>query len=104
MTDQEINEAIAEFCGYKFIVFNKAWITSGDEEVKVSIPDYCNDLNAMHKAETTLLTLDKHCAYWEQYSNTLTQMLGCVDIFHATAKERSKAFLKTIGKYKESKP
>ena len=67
-----------------------------------SSSDYLNDLNAMHEAEKVLLTKDGFCGCWETYSNILTASMGCTDIFHATAKQRAKAFLRTIGKWEET--
>jgi len=98
MTNQEINHVIAEFCGYKFIAFNKGWITCGDAEIQINIPDYCNDLNAMHEAEKNLIRGDP--GLWECYTNRLNTKYG-IDAIHATARERAEAFLKTIGKWKD---
>lgn len=67
-----------------------------------NLPDYLNNLNAMHEAEKVLLTKDGFCGCWETYSNILTASMGCTDIFHATAAQRAKAFLRTIGKWEET--
>jgi len=105
MTDEQMRIAIAEACGWKVpngctnyrvrpegsrVFFNP--LTDDDP-----LPDYLNDLNAMHEAEKTLLKIDGCQAHWETYSNILTAKLGCVDIFHATARQRAEAFLKTKG-------
>jgi len=106
MTEKEINHVIAEFYGYKFIAFNKAWIISGDRETQVNIPDYCNDLNAMHKAET-LLDDDLWLKYMLNLQDVLQRdpdrgkWIVCQDNMHSTAAQRAKAFVKTIGKCKE---
>jgi len=59
------------------------------------LPDYLNDLNAMHEAEKMLEADDNH-AYGcycidlqEEYGNTV----------HLTAAQRAEAFLRTIGKW-----
>lgn len=64
------------------------------------IPDYPNDLNAMHEAEEVLTD---RLGY-------LIELGGCVQdaavedwwlVAHATAAQRAEAFLKTIGKWEE---
>ena len=70
------------------------------------LPDYLNDLNAMHKAEKVLTPLE-----WFNYSALLTKIVGPKDQeyylnIHATAAQRAEAFLLTIDKWKtkENKP
>jgi hypothetical protein len=59
-------------------------------------PDYCNDLNAMHEAEKVLTFKD-----WEFYCDELGgSFQGCA---HATARQRAEAFLRTLGKWEETK-
>jgi hypothetical protein len=60
-----------------------------------NLPDYLNDLNAMHEAEKMLEADDNH-AYgcycsdlYEKYGNTVS----------LTAAQRAEAFLRTIGKW-----
>jgi hypothetical protein len=83
MSDEQINIAIAEHCGWT-----------------VSIPDYCNDLNAMREAEETLtgLLLDKYVdncmaevEYWPSH------------LLYLSARRRAEAFLQTIGKWEANK-
>jgi hypothetical protein len=57
------------------------------------IPDYANDLNAMHEAEETLGPEQAR-----QYHNRLGRT-GAVWLWHATARQRCEAFLRTIGKW-----
>lgn len=66
MTDQEINIAIAEVCGWKWRKASTIErilqlgtvkvITTKPNGVELCgyIPNYCNDLNAMHEAENVL--------------------------------------------------
>ena len=61
-----------------------------------NVPDYLNDLNAMHEAERRLEAEDNH-AYgcycselYEKYGNTVS----------LTAAQRAKAFLKTLNLWK----
>ena len=58
------------------------------------LPDYLNDLNAMHGAEK-VLTADQ----WYQYDKLMP--LRDPQKMHATATQRAEAFLRTIGKWVE---
>ena len=117
MTNEQINIAIAEACG---IVgpFENRWIKEVEMEggltgyesygltgfVKdelVFVPDYCNDLNAMHEAEKQIRNGDwtRYCQYLAEYGGGSVRFVSV----HATAQNRAKAFLKTIGKWEEVK-
>ena len=102
MNDQQINTAIAEACGWVKNVLG-GWLNPEEADFRKykKLPDYCRDLNMMHEAEKVLLKMDNSCAYLETYSNKLTTLLGCTDIFHVTARDRAETFLKTIGKWKD---
>lgn len=105
---------ICEGTGMDCWVWSSGIIGLGGRE----IPDYLRDLNAMHKAEKTLVTTGRWIEYvkclakltyvnktvWEtsvRYSN------GDMDaVFHdlssivrATAAQRAEAFLRTVGKW-----
>lgn len=101
--------AIAEACGWKHIAFKRGWIKAGDGETQCVIPDYLNNLNAMHEAEATMNLTDKY-----QYGKAICKImnidtdggLDVVDIYyvcHATAAQRAEAFLRTIGKWEGAK-
>lgn len=98
MTDEQMRVAIAECCGWKHLEADEAQDGFRDEDgVWHNMPpDYPNDLNAMHEAEKTL---DEISAY--EYANALdcicgeTRFLLC----HATARQKSEAFLRTVGKW-----
>lgn len=70
------------------------------------IPDYLNDLNAMHEVEATLTAeqSDELFYYWLAFAVSQGR---CGDqiwqyrklMAHATAAQRAEAFLKTIGKW-----
>ena len=119
MSEQEINIAIAEACGWTKIReadYCESYInpyegpvlqywqglspSGGTEE----IPDYCKDLNAMHEAEKTLLTQcgnDPQDDLWIDYLANLLHAAPLCLREHATARQRADAFLQTIGKLKE---
>ena len=65
----------------------------------VGIPDYLNDLNAMHEAEKVLTGYQQTVTY----SDNLTKIVGyhTFDSAHATAAQRAEAFLKTLGLWEE---
>jgi hypothetical protein len=116
MTDEEINIAIAEACGWKY-ANNETHAPDGSFwwSKEPEIPDYCNDLNAMHEAEK-MLTKEQLYNYGNKLDRiTLpkTSMEMCYiegpeagmypDLFCATAAQRAEAFLKTIKKWNSDK-
>ena len=102
MSEEQINIAIAEACG---------WIRTehGNRTLETQIPNYCNDLNAMHEAEGSL-----NLQQVQDYTLNLLRVtnndgarfhgtLGCFVHVHATAQQRTEAFLKTLGKWEDAK-
>lgn len=66
-----------------------------------SIPNYCNDLNLMHQAEERLTEIQ--CVFYRQsLKEILTDVPATRFIWHATAKQRAQAFLRIIGKWKDT--
>lgn len=72
------------------------------------LPDYLNDLNAMHEAEKIL---QERCIFWPDYVDELAKMFPSArrdqranwsQAIHATAAQRAEAFLHTIGKWEET--
>lgn len=63
------------------------------------LPDYLNDLNDMHEAEKVLTNeqLEVYCNILHKPNH------GVYWAIHATASQRAEAFLRTIGKWEESK-
>ena len=57
------------------------------------MPDYLNDLNAMHEAEKVL----NEAYLWNRYKGWLLTWM--TEPIRATAPQRCEAFLKTIGKW-----
>ncbi len=102
--------AIAEACGWTDVrelddVYPDGSVAAGiwwqgvnpSEKVEDLIPDYINDLNAMHEAEKVLgdkLDVYTLCLYH------ITKG-GDKMAYRATAAQRAEAFLKTIGKWEE---
>jgi hypothetical protein len=102
MTNEQINIAIAEACGWTDIDRGRGFRPVAKEfndESKSFIPDYCNDLNAMHEAEE-VLTRDQIEVFCEQL---LPKHHGIWWGIHTTARQRAEAFLRTIGKWEGAK-
>ena len=108
MTDLQINQLIAEYCGWQILepevhpTITYHWAIEPDGSKSI-LPDYCNDLNAMHEAMKTL-SEEQVEKVWE----TLCDMIP-IDprhyrnglVFDAPARVRAEAFLRVIGKWKE---
>jgi len=122
MTDQEIRIAIAVECGWKpnesrgFVeiidgVIN--WLLCRSPQgQQLFIPNYPNDLNAIHEAEKKLvltyhrvnIPMDICTNEASRYRKALREICerdGDNHTIHATARQRAEAFLRTIGKWTE---
>ena len=58
------------------------------------LPDYLNDLNAMHEAEKVIRERA------DRVDSYLDQLDGAMSGVHATAAQRAEAFLRTLGLWK----
>lgn len=119
MTPEQQRIAIAEACGWIYrpehdVEFNtpagrvapESWridYPNGDCEAACfdGLPDYLNDLNAMHEAEKLILNYD--AGSHGRYIDHLIDVCGKrkdetwhLAIFHATASQRAEAFLRTL--------
>ena len=112
MSDVQINIAIAKACGMRGVWEKKITSCGCDGQWDYfnpqgnRLPDYCNDLNAMHEAENHLPS-DKKEDYWYQlYENCRRSVFSRVEdnykMLHATAAQRAEAFLRTINKWVQS--
>jgi hypothetical protein len=113
VTPEQQRIAIAEACGWTATVDDdQFWrATRADGSMtsdlwcsmssvwNVGIPDYLNDLNAMHEAENTVI---KPQRLWYPYCLRL-EGRSFQESIGATASQRAEAFLRTIGKWKEAK-
>jgi hypothetical protein len=107
MSDEQINMAIAKACGW-YEEDNESEICWTRRELTYclhedELPEYCNDLNAMHEAEKTIRN-DKW--KWLSFCNNLDDK--CENEWnaggiHATARQRAEAFLRTLGKWEGAK-
>jgi hypothetical protein len=106
--------AIAEACGWTRCEGSMGYETRyrgtpSETTVRVLLPDYLNDLNAMHDAEK-VLTYEQAEEFVEQLyladqKNNLAENPPPwrFNVASATAAQRAEAFLKTIGKWEGAK-
>ena len=98
MTDDQINAAIAEACGWWGNRKGNCMRPPNRTDMYCEIPNYCNDLNAMHEAEKTLS--ETNMFVMAHHIERLVSRHG-QHYFHATARQRAEAFLRTLGLWKE---
>jgi len=113
MKPEQQRIAIAEACGWKW---ERLWTGElhgkpvGEQGPFCEVPDYLNDLNAMHEAmahlepeqvdqfaaELSGIVLENRKKYWwDLTSNEVGH------VANATAAQRAEAFLRTIGKWED---
>jgi hypothetical protein len=104
--------AIAEACGLtnvaprivKNVKHEGDDITVGIWSDDGWVPQYLNDLNAMHDAEKVLIGDEpENSELWCDFQTNLVIACPAYLSYHATASQRAEAFLRTIGKWKEAK-
>ena len=115
MKPEQQRIAIAETCGFinvrmwsESCIASKGVSDEGKYWGSLGVPDYLNDLNAMHEAETLVIySNDKSPKkYTQQIKAAICKDAGvkkaqmdfdmCIT---ATAAQRAEAFLRTIGKW-----
>lgn len=128
MSPEAQRVAIAEACGWKNIhvgtteahgyeVVGLVGYPPGIEPhfgaaCQEAVPDYLNELNAMHRTEASLtdeqrakFVLELHFATEGDLTAGLENAFDCTQyifpVLHATAAERAKAFLRTVGKWED---
>ena len=111
MTPEAQRIAIAEACGYSDVSFDDRQHVDIDSRsiqmwtqwmgakhgVRIRVPDYLNDLNAMHEAEKVLSNVQR-----ERYVTELVYNHAGCNVF-STAAQRAEVFIKTIGEWETSK-
>ena len=106
MNPEQQRIAIAEACG-RVQRPDGFWFPIGKDYGSAGIPNYLTDLNAMHEAEKVLDPKGKDCGY-EYWLRTVCHIPERESakgryFYRATAAQRAEAFLRTIGKWEESK-
>jgi hypothetical protein len=108
MTPEEQRIAIAEACGWeaRHDHLKWTWLRPDGRAFNGELPDYLNDLNAMHEAEKVLREMQT-MTYLDRLGDIVSQGMGegsygeIWNILHATAAQRAEAFLRTLHLWKE---
>ena len=101
MSPEEQRTKIAEVCGWKEGTTG-LW-SDPDKSGYYSCPDYLNDLNAAHEMEKSLSEFEfvDYSFHVSKITNTNTgQVVALFELIHATATQKSEAFLRTKGLWK----
>lgn len=122
MTPEAQRIAIAEACGWTDADFEGMYgRPHANSMLREPLPDYLNDLNAMHEAEKTLgedqrrehawflvQIIDKFQTWAPQDFPVLhvweMSLCDIADCLAATADQRAEAFLRTLGLWEEKTP
>lgn len=102
MTPEQQRIAIAKACGYRDGELKPFWLAPpiGQPFIACGInqlPDYLNDLNAMHEAEKVLMTEPNLMNKYQNYE--LSKFVSSVNsnwLCRATSAQRAEAFLRTL--------
>ena len=106
MTDEQINAAIAEACGWTDFMIHPEFGLMGtppdSQGLRTAVPWYAVDLNAMHEAEKVIVS-EWNPFYATQLARvTNSHYSDDPSFFCATARQRAEAFLRALGKWEES--
>jgi hypothetical protein len=115
MTPEQQRIKIAEACGWKILkqevhpTITYQWgLPPGfiHEENKAIIPNYLNDLNAMHEAEKVFSSNQLMHYYFNlrdsfRLPSYMEATAMAITAFRATAAQRAEAFLKTLNLWEE---
>jgi hypothetical protein len=105
MTNQQINRAIAEACGWTEISTDSVVGKAPGETCNrvMFLPLYCSNLNAMAEAEAVLKVADTH-----EYTDLLydiacknQEQTGKWLPYSIPARQRAEAFLRTLDKWED---
>lgn len=103
MTDQQINQRIAEACGWRKEDGVYMWTANGIDCTCYELWDWANDLNAMHEAEKTLKGYEQiHTYVWHLNNRKDWETDFKLMEVHISARDRAEAFLRTLGKWEEA--
>ena len=115
MNEEQQRIAIAEVCGWKPCDNCNCgyWIPPTETHWRqaIKLPDYLNDLNAMHEAEQMLWRMDWRLRddFIDHLARIINPIHGYrmqdgIDLLDATAAQRAEAFLRTIDKWTSNQP
>lgn len=99
MSDDKMRIKIAEACGWTHIQKNRLYNLQGVHPIGGDplVPDYLNDLNAIHKAEKVLTQKQrrKYCQRLWQINGNGGQTVHW-RLVNSTARQRAEAFIRAI--------
>lgn len=118
MTEKEQQIAIATVSGWRFIRDDGSYYAEGihgipphksaNECNETSLPDYLNDLNAIHEVEKYLRNEQKGTminnlciVVTRDHDPELGPMTAITEAFFASASQRVEALLRTLGLWKD---
>ncbi len=92
--------AIAEACGWRYAEMCQwaPWVSPYDNMSYPILPDYLNDLDAMHETEKVLGSFEM-----PMDADTLPAKYSPWVALNATAAQRAEAFLRTLSLWDDSK-
>ena len=109
LSPEEQKIKVAELCGWKFVTNHPTrenhWVRPSDPTFPISqevvlqwMPDYLNDLNAMHEAERAYFRARTCEDPYLRYRRKLIEVVGgdLIDAITATAAQRAEAFVCTL--------
>jgi len=118
MTNEQIDIAIAELLGWRFIEndpdYEPYWEDPNGTKIAVNfiyhrVPNCSGCLNAMHEAEQALWRMDWNKRY--VFNDNLANIIkgktvnrnewNAETLLDSTARQRAEAFLRTLGKWEE---
>jgi hypothetical protein len=98
MSPDEMRIEIAKACGWKHVYFKAGYYIRNEIHVWEELPDYLNDLNAMHEAEKVLYEDETQ---WKKYKDSFYGIKEFDGHLHATAAQRAEAFLRALNLWKD---
>ena len=109
MSPEKQRVAIAEACGWKRGESECWWKNGFWAMFNDDLPDYLNDLNAMHEAEKVLNGVRRAVFEFALLHEVLKRPEpfnydrgDIMAVITATAAQRAEAFLRTVGKWEKS--
>ena len=97
--------AIAEACGWTDITrgsYDGSLFGRHKTHRLEIVPDYLNDLNAMHEAEKVLNQMQARANGDHLAESEQNKTWASCHIWHQSAAQRAEAFLRTLGKWEDN--
>ena len=98
MSPEKQRIAIATACGWtadSWCLTPSGWVFAD------AVPDYLNDLNAMHEVEKVLNQMQSRANAYHLAESEQNETWASCHIWHQSAAQRAEAFLRTMGLWEE---